>query len=112
MKKEQIAAKTAEELRDSFVALEDDFDIDEGILDGISKAAALRALELAEHSAEKRLQEATQHQEKRIAERDALLRKIRDDLLWRSDETDSDGVKIVELSGSLWVKLNELIGRK
>lgn len=66
MNKEQIAIKTAEELRESFEQLEDEFDIDAGVLDGIAKAAALRALD---------------YQEARVQELEAENERLRDALL-------------------------------
>lgn len=46
---------------------------------------------------------------KEIVELKKLLSKIRDDLLIRSEERDSEGMVVVNLGSSLWNRLNEVI---
>jgi len=43
---------------------------------------------------------------------DELLEQIRHDLLWRAEEEDSDGCKVVDLSCGLWMKLNRYLDRR
>jgi hypothetical protein len=45
---------------------------------------------------------------KKIAELEYVLKCVKKDLLIRAEE-DSDGFKIVNLSSSLWITLNDVI---
>jgi hypothetical protein len=48
------------------------------------------------------------HTKSRVSELELILNKVSRDLLMRA-ELDSDGCKVVDLSSSIWIKLNELL---
>tara|TARA_R110000822_G_scaffold113715_1_gene244968 strand:+ start:200 stop:478 length:279 start_codon:yes stop_codon:yes gene_type:complete len=45
---------------------------------------------------------------KRIVELEKLLKLIKKDLLMRAEE-DEDGIKVVDLSSSIWIKIKEAL---
>jgi hypothetical protein len=45
---------------------------------------------------------------RRIIELEDLLKLIKKDLLMRADE-DDDGTKVVDISSSIWIKLNSIL---